>query len=76
MFLGVLSLLLLLLLAFLLYIVYSCFRAVHVTRFTSDNLHILSGGDDKVVNLLDIPSQAKVASFSEHQVSKFSRISH
>ena len=44
------------------------FSPVHVTKFTSDNLHVLSGGNDKTVRLFDIPSEKELVKFEEHQV--------
>lgn len=47
---------------------------VHVTKFTSDNLHIFSGSDDCSVKLWDIPSESEVVSYSEHQVKWWLKI--
>uniref|UniRef100_A0A8D8MGH9 U3 small nucleolar RNA-associated protein 15 homolog n=1 Tax=Cacopsylla melanoneura TaxID=428564 RepID=A0A8D8MGH9_9HEMI len=39
---------------------------IHRCFFTCDNTHISSFSDDKVVALWDIPSESRVASFSNH----------
>jgi U3 small nucleolar RNA-associated protein 15 len=42
-------------------------RAVHVTRFASNNVQLLSGSDDQSVRLWDIPKESIVVQFNEHQ---------
>ena len=44
------------------------FRPVHLSKFTRDGLHIVSGSDDKSVRVYDIPTETEVVSFTEHQV--------
>ncbi|XP_072050689.1 U3 small nucleolar RNA-associated protein 15 homolog [Amphiura filiformis] len=39
---------------------------VHVSKFSSDNLHIMSCGDDKSVRCWDIPSEKETCRFTEH----------
>ncbi|XP_013414421.1 U3 small nucleolar RNA-associated protein 15 homolog [Lingula anatina] len=40
---------------------------VHVTKFTADNFHLVSGADDTTFRLWDIPGEREVISYSEHQ---------
>jgi len=37
--------------------------AVHVTRFLGDNLHVISGGDDRKIQMLDVPAESVVHTF-------------
>ena len=37
-------------------------------KFTRDNLHVVSGSDDKNVRIYDIPTESEVVCFKEHQV--------
>lgn len=55
---------------FILIYVYLCliFSPVQFTRFTCDDVHIVSGGDDKVVRLYDVPSEKQLVSYHEHLV--------
>ncbi|XP_077989394.1 U3 small nucleolar RNA-associated protein 15 homolog [Glandiceps talaboti] len=41
--------------------------AVHVSKFSSDNLHIMSCSDDNTVKYWDIASESEVTSFGEHK---------
>ncbi|XP_077864932.1 U3 small nucleolar RNA-associated protein 15 homolog [Saccoglossus kowalevskii] len=41
-------------------------RPVHVNRFTSDNVHIISCSDDKTVKYWDIPNETEISHFEEH----------
>lgn len=43
--------------------------AVQVTKFLLDDLHVLSGSDDKSVRCWDIATGQNVALFNEHQVN-------
>ena len=43
-------------------------RSVHVTRFSNSGTKIFSGSDGKTVKVWDIPSQAEVVSYQEHEV--------
>ena len=45
------------------------FSAVHVTKFTSDNTHILSASDDRRIKYWDLSSEMEILSFQEHMVS-------
>ena len=41
---------------------------VHVSKFLTDNVHIMTGGDDKTIRLFDIPAEKEVLRVAEHQV--------
>lgn len=43
-----------------------CSRGVHVTDFTSDCYHILTGSDDYTCRLWDIPNSTELTSYKEH----------
>ena len=38
---------------------------VHVTRFLGDNLHVISSGDDRLVQMLDVPAESIVHTFRD-----------
>jgi len=38
---------------------------VHVTRFLGDNLHVISAGDDRRVQMLDVPAESVVHTFAD-----------
>ena len=45
---------------------FSLSSPVHVTKFGTDNLHIMSCSDDKSVCCWDIPSETEVRRYNEH----------
>jgi hypothetical protein len=45
------------------------FRPVHITKFTSDGLHIMSCSDDNSVIIWDMATEEQVIRYNEHQVS-------
>ncbi|KAF9581398.1 snoRNA-binding rRNA-processing protein [Lunasporangiospora selenospora] len=40
---------------------------VHVTKFSTDKVHIMSASDDKTVKIWDMPSEAPVMTFRGHE---------
>lgn len=39
-----------------------------MTQFLDDNIHIMSGSDDKTVRIWDIPSESELIRYREHEV--------
>ena len=44
-------------------------RAVHVSKFLSSNVQVLSGSDDNTVKVWDIPTEKDLVTYTDHTVS-------
>lgn len=45
------------------------FSSVQVTKFMLDNLHVMSGSDDRSVVCWDIATGQSITTFKEHEVN-------